>query len=195
MLSQIFGGMKDEGHSGSARGRREEGGTRQTKLHYEGRTVIISPSPVHGYCYHHTPYQPTPPMLHSETLKCWIFCIPQDHWSCQSLLYMRACVQQLVVCEWTPVHLLYSSGLWRPFYSRPEHNIALPLHHHHNYSQTPPPPPPPRPQCQDDCQANYHYLDCYQTWRYIWPECWLTCNVCSPLSCLLSQWLGSVHQL
>ena len=129
-------------------------------------------------------------MLHSQTIKCWIFCIPQDHWSCQSLLYMRACVQQLVVCEWTPVHSLYSSGLWRPFYSRPEHNIALPLHHHNSQTPGSPPPPPPRPQCQDDCQANYHYLDCYQTWRYIWPECWLTCNVCSPLSCLLTvAWL------
>ena len=105
MLSQIFGGMKDEGHSGSVRGRDQT-----DKITISGLAVIISTSPglasVLGFIvvvtttpHHTTPHHTTPPpMLHSQTIKCWIFCIPQDHWSCQSLLYMRACVQ-LVVCE------------------------------------------------------------------------------------------------
>ena len=120
---------------------REEGGSRQTKLQYQGRAGIIPTSAdlASALGCHHTT---TPPLLHSETLECWIFCIPQDHWSCQSLLYAGACsvspvwAVHLYTC--TPVQPLYGSGLWRPFYSRPEHNIAFPLHHHHHHlSPTP----------------------------------------------------------
>ena len=94
-------------------------------------------------------------MLHSQTIKCWIFCIPQDHWSCQSLLYIRVystvrCRVYRVACE-----DLFILG----------QNITL-----HCHSQ-------PDLMCQDDSQANYNYLDTDEISIYTWLQCILACDV------------------